>query len=116
MVEVSYAAPANPLVVESASKPVLFGGGQYWLGASAGGADTYFLWARTFDDFAEILYRHDMAGWIADNDLRGAFEVSGTPVKPVPEPTAILLMGWGVMILIINFKRLRPDQKKCFFC
>lgn len=94
-----FAFEATPLFVSSIFSPALNAGSKYWLGVSAGADDTYFVWARTNNDLGEFVYNKDSAGWVADEQLRGAFQVNGT-LTQVPAPAAAWFFGSGLLGLI----------------
>src|SRR5205823_9620460 len=90
--------------------------GEYWLGAIVTTAPSSFIWWRSPDalDFGPQASSSDggttwnmnaAPGGITTN--RGAFDVIGQPVTPVPEPPTIGLFGVGLFGLLILPARKR---------
>jgi hypothetical protein len=86
----------NPPVSDvSVLHPSLIAGDQYWLVAnSIGGESLDWNW-NSIGDLGLHAFSVDYGStWILDpGETMGAFEIVGSPLKPVPEPRTLLLVG-----------------------
>src|SRR5262249_37448830 len=89
-----------PVHVMSAVKPMMDAGGNYWVIASPGVADTQIGWAVTEEalhagyDF-QFATREPRGDWRLSAYLSLGVRVSGTPV-PVPPALLLALSGFAV--------------------
>jgi hypothetical protein len=93
-----------PAVYSSSSvlHPQLTAGERYWLVMSSDELlNIYLTWLDT-DTFldGEIAYKNGLyTDWAYGYGSTPAFEVRGTTAEAVPEPTSMLLMGLGLVVL-----------------
>lgn len=101
----SFTGMTNTPAVYSASSllhPELMAGEKYWLVMSSDELlNIYLTWLDT-DTFldGEIAYKNGLyTDWAYGYGSTPAFEVRGTTAEAVPEPTSLLLMGLGLVVL-----------------
>jgi hypothetical protein len=94
----------SPTVYSASSllHPQLITNEKYWLVMSSDNLlDIYLTWLDTdlFLD-GEIAYKNGLyTDWAYGYGSTAAFEVRGTTAEAVPEPTSMLLMGLGLVVL-----------------
>lgn len=93
-----------PAVYSSTSvlHPQLTAGERYWLVMSSDNLlDIYVTWLDTDQSLdGEIAYKNGLyTDWAYGYGSTPAFEVRGTTAEAVPEPTSMLLMGLGLVVL-----------------
>jgi hypothetical protein len=92
----------SPETLNSTLHPLLQAGTQYWVVASAA-SPTLDEWnLNSTADFGLHGTNTNGAGFVTDNDSRGAFEVTGTLTQAVavPEPSTLALLGLGALGLV----------------
>jgi len=95
---------ANPLLAaNSALRPVLNAGTQYWLIASMTGPNAWAAWNESSTgSLIPHASRSDQGPWFVTS-ANGAFRVSGTAV---PEPSSLLLLGAALAAFAVGRKRV----------
>jgi PEP-CTERM motif len=100
-------APVPPTLftINSALHPILLSGNQYWIAVTAGSGINSSIdgaWKmNVIEDVGPVAQGADLSSLIPFNSLRPAFEVEGTRVAAVPEPSSWLLLGAGMLALCL---------------
>lgn len=103
-------APQSPVFAASIDRPLLTGGSQYWVIASATSA-THMVWQlNNTGDIGPIGTRFEGGGWTTFSDLRGAMRINGTAVAAIPEPSTYVLMLAGLGLVAFAAKRARRNR------
>jgi len=108
------AVPILPgiVVANSALRPVLTSGTQYWLVAFAPDPSTFMAWNNSLNDFSTPQARgftSPTGPWVVANNVpRSAFQVNG---EPVPEPSTMLLLGTGLATLGTAVRKRGQNEK-----
>jgi hypothetical protein len=92
--------PGSLITANTVSTPItLVSGTPYWLVLAPASAKSFITWSNAGSPEAPFAQSLDGGNtWGVNNDLTPQFQIDGTPVAAVPEPSSFLLLGIATLL------------------